>query len=278
MKTARPKIQTQSDLEALRQCVAEARSQLAAREADCAREQARITTATAALFRRLRELHQKRDRLRLAVDYRQKFLDSFVRDDPDEVEQAEQDLQQAKSRLDAEYEKMAMAADKKIPLTAAQEAGLPSLWQELVKLYQPASFADEPNQRATHHHLATTIHAAKISGEIETLREIAQDPASYLRHKGWAALNFTDGADAAQLNQMLELLRNKIVLAGETLKELRANPDHELYLRAVQDPGVLEEMAMARAKLIELEIVDLEKETEQLAGEIKKLAGKAADL
>ncbi len=33
----------------------------------------------AVLFRQLREHYQKRDRLRLIVDYRQKFLDSLVR-------------------------------------------------------------------------------------------------------------------------------------------------------------------------------------------------------
>lgn len=278
MKTARTKIQNHPDLEPLRQRVAEARSLLAAVEADCAREQSRITTATAALFRRLREHHQKRDRLRLAVDYRQKFLDSFVRDDPDEVEQAEQDLQQAKSQLDTEYEKLAAAADKKIPLTAAQEAELLSIWQELVKLYLPDSFADEPNQRETHERLATTIHAAKLNGDIDTLREIAKQPASFFERKGWAALSFTDGVDAAQLNQLLARLQKEIAMAGETLKELRANPDHEIYQRAVQDAAKLEALAVARAKLLELENVELEKQAEQLAEEIKNLARKAADL
>src|ERR1022692_3607495 len=120
MKTT-PIMYTSPELEQLRQLVAGARAQLAELETDYTREKSRIDAVQAVLFRRLREHYQKRDRLRLAVEYRQKFLDSFVRNSTDEVEQSERDLDQAKARLDEDYKELAAAADKKKNLTAEQE-------------------------------------------------------------------------------------------------------------------------------------------------------------
>src|SRR5271170_6443799 len=101
MKSANPILYVSPELEELRQLVAGVRAQLAELETDYTREKSRVDAVQAGLFRLLREHYQKRDRLRLAVDYRQKFLDSFIRDSTDEVEQAEQDLAQARARLDA---------------------------------------------------------------------------------------------------------------------------------------------------------------------------------
>ena len=53
------------------------------------------------LFRQLREHYQRRDRLRLIVDYRKKFLDSFVRGGDEEAKQAH--LTPTLSPSDAEH-------------------------------------------------------------------------------------------------------------------------------------------------------------------------------
>ncbi len=265
---------TNATSEELGQLVAGARSQLAAAEADYTREKSRVEAVHAGLFRQLRGLYQKRDRLRLAVDYRQKFLDSFVRDDPDEVEQAEKDLQAAKAELDADYENMAAAAEKKNSLTARQETELTEIWQKLVKLYHPAPFADEPDRHETYHQLTAAIHQAKHSGDTETLRKIAEDPASFQHQQGWVALDFTDTLELAQLQRLHETLQQEIVAVTESLTELRAGPDYELCQLADQTPGVLTERATERAKQLEVEIAELEKQAEQLADEIKKLSGR----
>ena len=52
----------------------------------------------AILFRRLREHYQKRDRLRLVVDYRKKYLDSLVRGGDEEAKQAEENFKEAKAK------------------------------------------------------------------------------------------------------------------------------------------------------------------------------------
>jgi hypothetical protein len=102
-------------LKRLRRLVADARTQLAELETDYAREKSRVAAMQAALLRILRGHYHKRDRLQLAVDFRQKFLDSFVRDDTDEAEQAENEFEQAMAQLDKDYEKLA-ALDKRKPL------------------------------------------------------------------------------------------------------------------------------------------------------------------
>src|ERR1035438_6136432 len=175
MKTTNPVIYTNPELEELRQLVAGARAQLAELETDYTKEKSRVDAVKAVLFRRLREHYQKRDRLRLVVEYRQKFLDSFVRDSTEEAEQSERDLEQAKARLDEDYEELAAAAEKTKNLTAGQEAELTQLWKKLVKLYHPDRFADEPDKLETYQRLTAAINHAKDNGNIETLREIAED-------------------------------------------------------------------------------------------------------
>ena len=265
---------TGPELERWRQLVAVARAQLAEQETDYTREKSRVDAVQAVLFRRLREHYQKRDRLRLAVEYRQKFLDSFVRDSTEEVEQSEREFQQAKAQLDAEYEELAAAADKKKNLTAEQEAELTLLWKKLVKLYHPDRFAHEPDKLETYQRLTAAINHAKDHGDIELLREIAEDPAGFLFRKGWGTLDFGDEEELAQLQRLHEMLQKEIARVTESLKQLRAGPDYELCRPAENKSGGLDELAAERAKQLEVENAELEKEAERLATEIKCLSGK----
>jgi hypothetical protein len=272
MKTTTPIIYTNPELEQLRQLVAGARAQLAELETDFTKEKSRMDAVQALLFRHLRGHYQKRDRLRLAVEYRQKFLDSFIRDSTDEVEQAEKDFAQAKAQLDEDYEELAAAADKKKNLTAEQEAELTQLWKKLVKLYHPDRFAGEPDMLETYHQLTAAINLAKDNGDIETLREIAEDPEGFLFRKGWATLDFSDKEELTQLKRLHETLQKEIAAVMESLKQLRESPDYELCQLAEQKLGVLDELAAERAKQLEVENAELEKQAEELAIKIKKLA------
>jgi DNA polymerase-3 subunit epsilon len=270
-----PIIYTSPELEQLRQLVAGARAQLAKLETDYTREKSRVDAVQAVLFRHLREHYQKRDRLRLAVEYRQKFLDSFIRDSTDEVEQAEQDFEQAKARLDEDYAELSAAAEKKKKLTAEQEAELTQLWKKLVKLYHPDRFTNEPEKLETYHKLTAAINLAKDNGDIETLREIAEDPEGFLLRKGWANLDFSDITELAQLKRLHETLQKEIAEVAESLKGLRASPDYELCQLAEKKPGVLDELAAERTKQLELENAELEKQAEDLAIKIKNLSDEA---
>jgi DNA polymerase-3 subunit epsilon len=273
MKTTNPVIYVSPELEQLRQLVAGAQAQLAELETDYTKEKSRVDAVQAVLFRLLREHYQKRDRLRLVVDYRRKLLDSLTRGDSEAAKQAEQNFKQARASSDKDYEEMAAAMDKKKLLTTEQEAELAQLWKKLVKLYHPDRFANDPDKLETYHKLTAAINQAKDNGDIETLREIAEDPHGFILRQGWAKLDFKDVEELAQLKRLHETLQKEIAAVTESLKQLRESPDYELCQLAEQKPGVLDELAAERAKQLEVENAELEIQAEQLAKEIKRLGG-----
>jgi DNA polymerase-3 subunit epsilon len=275
--STKPVIYTNPELEQLRQLVAGARSQLAELEVEYTKEKSRVDVVQAALFRLLREHYHKRDRLRLTVDYRRKFLDALMRGDEKEAKQAEKNFEQANTQSDRDYEELSAAADKKQNLTTEQEAELMQLWKKLVKLYHPDRFANEPDKLETYNKLTAAINRAKDSGDIETLREIAEDPQGFILRQGWASLDFGDTEELAQLCRLHETLQKEIAAVTESLKQLRESPDYELCQLAEQKPGILDELATERAKQLEIENAELENQAERLAKEIKKLSGKSAE-
>src|SRR5665213_1193139 len=272
MKTT-PIIFVSPELEQLRQLVAGARAQLTELETDYTKEKSCVDAVQAVLFRQLREHYQKRDRLRLTVDYRRKFLDSLTRDNRQEGMKAAEDYERAQTQTDQDYEELAAAADKKKQLTAEQEAELTQLWKKLVKLYHPDRFANEPDKLETYHKLTAAINLAKDTGDIALLREIAEDPHGFILRQGWANLDFRDKEELTQLKRLHETLQKEIAAVTESLKELRESPDYELCQLSEQKPGVLNELAAERAKQLEVENAELEQQAEELAKKIKQLGG-----
>jgi hypothetical protein len=177
---------------------------------------------------------------------------------------------------DKDYEEMAAAMDKKKLLTTEQEAELTQLWKKLVKLYHPDRFANDPDKLETYHKLTAAINQAKDNGDIETLREIAEDPHGFILRQGWAKLDFKDVEELAQLKRLHETLQKEIAMVTESLKQLRESPDYELCQLAEQKPGVLDELAAERSKQLEIENEELEVQAERLAKEIKKLSGQSS--
>ncbi|MBE0540857.1 MAG: hypothetical protein IH623_05680 [Verrucomicrobia bacterium] len=135
--------------------------------------------------RQLREHYRQRDQLRLIVDYRRKFLDSLVRGGEEEAKQAETHYEQAKAQTDKDYEETAAAVAEKKQLTVEEEAELSRLWKKLVKLYHPDRFAHEPDKLETYHKLTAAVNRAKDAGDIQTLREIAENPHGFILRQGW---------------------------------------------------------------------------------------------
>ncbi len=269
-------IYTNPELELLRQLVAAARTRLAELEAGFTKEKSRVDVMQASLFRLLREHYQRRDRLRLIVEYRQRFLDSLVRGGEAEAKQTEEQFEQAKAQTDRDYEETAKAVADKRQLTAAEEAELSRLWKKLVKLYHPDRFAHEPDKLETYHKLTAAINRAKDAGDIEALREIAEDPHGYILRQGWASLDFSDAAELAQLRRLHETLQLEIVAVLEALNQLRESADYELCQLSERKPGLLDELAAERKQLLEKESANLQQQADKLAEEIKELSGSQA--
>jgi hypothetical protein len=267
-----PIIYANPELEELRQLVSGARARLAELEVDYAREKSRVDAMQAALFRRLREHYQKRDRLRLILDYRKKYLDSPVRGGEEEAKQAEEKYEKARAQTDKDYEETAAATADKKELTAQEEAELNRLWRKLVKLYHPDRFAHEPDKLATYEKLTAAINHAKEAVDIQTLREIAEDPAGFILRQGWTRLDFSDEVELAELRRLHETLQLEIIVVIESLEQLKESAEYELCGIVEQRPGVLDELAAERMKLLEQESAKLQQEAEKLADEIRELS------
>ena len=261
------------ELEQLRQLVAEARARLADLEAGYTKEKSRVDAMQAVLFRRLREHYQQRDRLRLMVEYRKKFLDSLVRGGQEEAKEAEANYEKARTQSDRDYEETAGAVAAKKELTADEEAELTRLWKKLVKLYHPDRFANEPDKLETYVKLTAAINRAKDNGDMATLREIAEDPHGFILRQGWASLDFSDEAELRQLRRLYDTLQLEVIVVLESLNRLRESPDYELCQLSEKKPAVLEELAVQRAKLLEKECKDLEGEANRLAEAVQELSG-----
>jgi len=261
------------ELAQLRQLVAGERARLAELETDYTREKSRVDAMQAILFRRLRDYYQKRDRLRLVVDYRKKYLDSLVRGGDEEAKQDEENYKQAKTQTDKDYEETAASVAGKKELSVEEEVELKQLWKKLVKLYHPDRFAHEPDKLETYHKLTSAINRAKEAGDIKTLREIAEDPHGFILRQGWASLDFSDEVELAQLRRLHETLQMEIIAVLESLNQLREGPDYELCQISEQKPGMLDELAAERKKLLEKESAELEAQADGLAEEIKQLSG-----
>ena len=261
------------DLEQLRQLVAGARARLADLEATQTSEKSRVDAVQAELFRRLREYYQKRDRLRLVVDYRKKYLDSLLRGGEEEAKQAEETYERAKAQSDRDYEETAAAVADKKQLTGDEEVELNKLWRNLVKLYHPDRFSHEPDKLATYEKLTAAINRAKDSGDIKALREIADDPDGFILRQGWAALDFSEEVELTQLRRLYETLQLEIVTVIEALTQLRESPEYELCRLSERKPGMLDELAAERAALLAKEAAELEEQANRFAREIEELGG-----
>ena len=160
--------------------------------------------------------------------------------------------------------------------SADEEAELARLWRKLVKLYHSARFAHEPDKLETYAKLTAAINRAKEEGDIATLREIADEPHSYILRQGWASLDFSDEAELAQMRRLYETLELEIIAVLESLNRLRESPEYELCQISERKPGVLAELSAERAKLLEQESTELGKEADALAAGIRKSADESA--
>ena len=162
--------------------------------------------------------------------------------------------------------------DKK-ELTADEEVELKRLWKQLVKLYHPDRFANQPDKLETYEKLTSAINQAKDNGDIATLREIAEDPHGFILRNGWATLDFSEEVELLELRRLYETLQLEIINVLESLARLRESPEYELCQIGEHKPGVIDELATERAKLLENESAELEQQANRFAEEIKELGG-----
>lgn len=257
----------------LKRFVAAARARLGDLEAEFTAQRHAVDVTQAILFGLLRGHYQKRDRLKLVVDYRQKYLDMLLRAGEEEAEQVAQDFQEARNQSDTDYDQAAADAQGRKELSEDEALELKTIWKQLVKTYHPDRFANDPQKLASFTQLTSEINQARDNGDIERLREIARDPNGFMMRHGLGSLDFDDTVELLSLQKLLDTLHIRIVDTIESLSLLKEDPRYELHVLSAKQPGYLQEIAKGHGAAIDLEIERLQKQASELEAEINDLTG-----
>jgi hypothetical protein len=121
--------------------------------------------------------------------------------------------------------------------------------------------------------LTAAINHAKDHGDLATLRRIAEDPHGFILRQGWAALDFGEERELAQLRRLWESIELEIIRVLEAINQLKESPDYELHRLTTQSPTFFDETVRRHAENLEKEIASLKTEAGALAREIEELTG-----
>jgi hypothetical protein len=261
------------DLDRLRMLVARAREQLSDAESEYMMEKARVAAMQAELFALLWEEYQRRDTLRLLVSTRRAQLEAMKRGEARaEAEvNANTYFREESARVGREYEETATEVAGKCKLGAEEKAEIARLWKKLVKLYHPDRFAAEPGKLETYHKLTSLINKAKEAGDFSTLREIADEPHSFIARQGWSAVDLGEDRELVQLRRLHEALLLEITAVLDSIARLRATPEFQLCLRCDFEPEGLAGVAASLRNQAATECERLQEEAEGLQFEIEQL-------
>jgi len=274
--TDRILIDGNAEMRHLQSLVAAAQARLAEVEAAFSVERSKVEALRAKLFATLRADYERRERLRLVVQYRKSFVEKLLRSGRDEANEVREQFKQAEADTKREYESTAAALAKKRELSTTEEEELKALWKKLVKLFHPDRVHDDPAKRETYQKLTQAINHAKDTGDLDTLREIATDPNAFIQKQGWASVELADEREIKALRRLLEMLQIKIVEVIEATDELKESPDYELYALAQRDASILDTVSEQQQQQIDAECSKLSEEARDLERQIEELTGEAA--
>jgi DNA polymerase-3 subunit epsilon len=212
------------------------------------------------------------------VNYRQTFLDTLLREGEDEAERVRETYQQADAHTQQEYEDTDAAMEAKRRLSDEEEIEIKGLWRKLVKVFHPDRFANDPVMQETYTKLTGAINTAKDSGDLETLRQIADDPLGYVLRQSWTAIEFGDSDELEQMQKLFNSLEAEIISVIEATDALKESPAYELYQFTEREPEVLERVVEQQIEGINEELTKLKTDAERLKKEIAELSGDEASV
>ena len=261
------------DAATLRALIILCRARLAEAQAEYMAEKGAVDATSAALFGLVREHYQRRDRLRLIIEYRQKFLEVLLAQGDDEAEEVVDDFQTANEGAEQEYDEAARAASGKTELTDDQKLEIRLLWKKLVLMFHPDRYAQEPEKQAIYERLTATINEARDAGDVALLREIADAPDVFIAKQGWGKLEIARADETENLRKLYEAIELEIVERIEALTRLRESPEYALMKACRARPEMLERVAEQRISALEAEIEQLAQGANRLEAEIEELTG-----
>ena len=260
------------EVERLQALISAARSRLAELQSAYTKDKVAVDHIQAQLFKLVREQYQARDRIKLIIKYRRKFLDALMAEGDEQAEQVANEYREARAESDTNYDKASAAAASQRILSEEDQRALNLLWRKLVKLFHPDRFASELEKKAAFEKLTAAINQARDEGNIELLREIADDPGAFMLRQGWGALNLTEEVEIKALHKLYASLQLEILNLLEMLNQLHESPEHELLTLSQKKPQLIEEVAAQQRKAISDEIAALNEEAARLQREIDELS------
>ena len=253
--------------------IAAAREQLAELDSAYTEEHQAVGAIRSKLFVLLRHAYEKRDTLKIKIEYRRHFIDALLKNDQQAAEKISEEEKRASDANRQSYDQAANEAAEKPVLSDEEQAELRGIYRKLAALYHPDRYANDVSKQKAYAELMKIINQAKDSCAIEILREIARDPNQFLTAHGYEFLNLQDETELKGLELLYKMLQEKIQQSLRLLDELRASGDYELWTLCNKDPGFLDTVAKDQVQDLEKEILELEGESEALADEIRKLTG-----
>lgn len=259
------------DAERLRMLISAARNRLAELETDYTRVRRLVVSTQNKLFALLRPYFQKRDQLKLRLCFRKKYLETLLTSGDEEAEEVSNQFEHAREQTDSEYDRIANESNERADLSEDEEAELKSLWRKLVRLFHPDRFVGDKKQQQAYEQLTAEINRARDAGDIQRLREIAENPEAFISRQGWGELSLEDAEGIEQLTHLLESLNGQIISLLDAQSELLASNGYELHKLISDQPHVLAEIATEQIAAIEEEARGVEFELDRLEQEIEAM-------
>ncbi len=237
----------------------------------------------ARLFARLREHFQRRDRLRLVIGYRRKYLESLVRQGEEEAGKIAQEYRQASAQQEQEDAETAAALAQ-----PNRDRRAHVRWARFIAERWPAGSRgfQAPDHPPTGIRRGATFatHPPVGRGGQASLRDARRSRAKPgLESPGywqgiaprWAALAFGEEREIAELRRLWESIELEIVRVLEAGHALKESPDYELHRLTTQTPAFFDETVRRHVEGLEKEVAALESEAVELAKEVEELTGEA---
>ena len=257
--------------EELERLVEQVRARLAQIETEYTQEKSNVSQVRSKIFLLVQDTYQRRDQLKLVVAYRERFLDSLVREGREQADAISEEFSAEKDSVDADYQDAADEAENTRVLSDEDALRMQQLWKKLVRLFHPDRYHDDPAKKETYEKLVATINAARDECDLELLELISKDPMAYIARQGWGGIDLQEALGFKELEKLYTTLQLEVIKIIELLGELRDSPDYELYKLSEVNRAVIEEVAQEQIETLDQEIEALQTKANTLKVEIEEL-------
>ena len=257
----------------LKALIGAARERLADLEMMLDRERLAVAKTQAELFSLLKDAYRERDQLILLINFRKKYLNSLMAGSDLEPEDIRIQYKDYKQRQDDEYESAVRRSEEITSITEAQQNELKDLYRKLVKIYHPDRVIGDESKVKAFGALMAIINQAKAKLDIQLMREIANDPAEFMRKHNLGELQQNNESDSDELKRLYDSLQSQILETIAKIDEMRSSPQYDIYKFATRRPDYISEVAEKYRRDLDIECSKLTEEARALKAEIDKLQG-----